>query len=216
MEKDMIINQVRLVYDYAYAELEKSVKNHILIDPNTLDQIVAGLWLIVKDTIGESWHLKNKVEFDESYAPCEESVNDVPAVEHDDEDHDIPTVEQHYAPVPSKRYCGEAMIKDDLVRLSKYDLCNLDFKVSVDHVGWKDDPEDSQHGKVPVWRAHVEFMRDDRTSLCGFFMFDEAGSAIANSVKSFDRMVENSPSVFGFLKEKPVECEKPDDIKEEK
>ena len=94
MEKDMIINQVRLVYDYAYAELEKSVKNHILIDPNTLDQIVAGLWLIVKDTLGESWHLKNKVEFDENCeVTCEKSDADVPDGTYDDEDHDIPAVE---------------------------------------------------------------------------------------------------------------------------
>lgn len=221
MEKDMIINQVRLVYDYAYAELEKSIKGHILIESNTLDQIVAGLWLIVKDTLGESWSLKNKVEFDNNCeAPCEESGDEVPAVEHDDEDHDIPAVEQYYAPSPNKRYCGEAMIKSDLIRLSKYDLLDYDFTVSVDHVGWKEDPYDPQYdpqrGKVPVWRVHVEFMRDDRTSSCGFFMFDEAGSAIDNSVKSFDRMVENSPSVFGFLKEKPVEREKPAENKEEK
>lgn len=197
MEKDMIINQVRLVYDYAYAELEKSVKGHTLIESNTLDQIVAGLWLIVKDTLGESWSLKNKVEFDDNCeAPCEESGDDVPAVEHDD------------APMPDKRYCGEAMIKSDLVRLSKYDLRGLDFKVSVYHVGWKDDPH---RGKIPVWKAYVEFLRDDRTSSCGFFMFNDAGSVIDNSVKAFDRMVDNSPSVFGFLKEKPVECEKSDD-----
>lgn len=205
MEKDMIINQVRLVYDYAYAELEKSVKGHILVNPNTLDQIVAGLWLIVKDTLGESWHLKNKIEFDDSCtAPCEESVDDVPAVEHDDEDHDIPAVEHEQ----NKSYCGEAMLKGDLVRLSKYDLLGLDFKVAVYHVGWKEDPH---RDKVPVWKAYVEFMRDDRTSSCGFFMFDEAGSAIDNSVKSFDRMVENSPSVFGFLKEKIRESDKPDE-----
>lgn len=81
MEKDMVINQVRLVYDYAYAELEKSVKSHTAVDQYALDRIVAGLFLIVRDTLGESWHLKNKVELDEDCVGTGTDGGDIAASE---------------------------------------------------------------------------------------------------------------------------------------
>lgn len=189
MEKDMIINQVRLVYDYAYAELEKSVKSHTAVDQATLDQIVAGLWLIVKDTLGDSWHLKNKVEFDDNCeVPCEESGDDVPAAEHDDAPVPVPAeCEQR------KRYCGDAMIKDDISRHSKYDLKGVDFKIPL--VEWVDNVDGHD-----VWRAFVEFLIGGKLTESSF-KFSEAGGAITNSAKAFDYMVSYLPQLGLRFKE---------------
>lgn len=181
MEKDMIINQVRLVYDCAYAALEKSVKNRILIDPNTMDQIVAGLWLIVKDTLGESWHLKNKIsmpEAEDSTSPCEEVDADAPV---------LAECEQR------KRYCGDAMIKDDIFRHSKYDLKGVDFSIPI--VEWADKVNGHD-----VWLARVEFVIDGKMTESSF-KFSEAGSAIVNSAKAFDDMVSCLPQLGLSFKE---------------
>ncbi len=188
MEKDMIINQVRLVYDCAYAALEKSVKNRILIDPDTMDQIVAGLWLIVKDTLGETWHLKNKISIPEADAnpceevyanPCEEADADVP----------VPVEPEEQR----KRYCGDAMIKDDICRHSKYDLKGVDFSIPL--VEWVDKVDGHD-----VWRAFVEFSIEGKLTESSF-KFSEAGSAIDNSVTAFDYMVSCLPQLGLRFKE---------------
>lgn len=194
MEKDMIINQVRLVYDCAYAALEKSVKNHILIDPDTLDQIVAGLWLIVKDTLGETWHLKNKISMPEAEAdaspreevyanPCEEAWKEA------DPDLPVPVENEEQR----KRYAGDAMIKDDICRHSKYDLKGVDFSIPL--VEWVDKVNGHD-----VWRAFVEFSIKGKLTESSF-KFSEAGSAIDNSVTAFDYMVSCLPQLGLRFKE---------------
>lgn len=192
MEKDMIINQVRLVYDCAYAALEKSVKNRILIDPNTMDQIVAGLWLIVKDTLVESWHLKNKIsmpEAEDNASPREETDDNTSPREEVDDDVPVPVVSEEQR----KRYAGDAMIKDDISRHSKYDLKGVDFSIPL--VEWVDNVDGHD-----VWRAFVEFLIEGKLTDSSF-KFSEAGSAITNSVKAFDYMVSCLPQLGLRFKE---------------
>lgn len=59
MQKQEIINQVRLVYDFAYG-VSKAAANKCLnkVDRADLDRIVGGLWLIVKSTLGESFRIE--------------------------------------------------------------------------------------------------------------------------------------------------------------
>lgn len=194
MEKDMIINQVRLVYDCAYAALEKSVRNRIPIDPNTMDQIVAGLWLIVKDTLGESWRLKNKIsmpEAEDTASSCEEAEDTASPSEEANDDVPVPVKSEEQR----KRYAGDAMIKDDIYRHSKYDLKGVDFSIPL--VEWVDNVDGHD-----VWRAFVEFLIEGKLTESDF-KFSEAGSSIVNSVKAFDYMVSCLPQLgLSFKEEK--------------
>jgi len=59
MQKQEIINQVRLVYDFAYG-VSKAAANKCLnkVDRQDLDRVIGGLWLIIKDTLGESFRIE--------------------------------------------------------------------------------------------------------------------------------------------------------------
>ena len=72
-EKQWIVSQVRLVYDYAIAQLEKASENRTLVGRHVLDQIVAGLWLVVKDTLGDGFSMDKKVREREEH-PSEDAL----------------------------------------------------------------------------------------------------------------------------------------------
>lgn len=92
-----------------------------------------------------------------------------------------------------KRYSGDAMIKDDICRHSKYDLKGVDFSIPL--VEWVDKVNGHD-----VWRAFVEFFIEGKLTESSF-KFSEAGSAIDNSVKAFDYMVSCLPELGLRFKE---------------
>ena len=75
-EKEWIVSQVRLVYDYAIAQLEKASENRTLVGRHVLDQIVAGLWLVVKDTLGDGFSMDKKVREREEH-PSEDALEEM-------------------------------------------------------------------------------------------------------------------------------------------
>ena len=88
------------------------------------------------------------------------------------------------------RYCGEAMLKDDIVRSSMYDLSGAKFDIGpVDFAGYLESVDPSEDN-IPIWRARAVFTVG-KCDVQFWFEFDEKGSAIANSVKAFDRMVHD-------------------------
>ena len=98
--------------------------------------------------------------------------------------------EKEPQPLDEPRYAGEAMLKDDIVRSSMYDLSDVKFDVGpVDFAGYIK-PIDPSDDNVPTWRARAVFTVGD-CEVQSWFEFDEKGSAIANSVKAFDRMVHD-------------------------
>lgn len=98
--------------------------------------------------------------------------------------------EKEPQPLDEPRYAGEAMLKDDIVRISMYDLSGAKFTVGpVDFAGYLESADPSEDN-VPTWRARAVFTVGD-CDVQFWFEFDEKGSAIANSVKEFDRMVHD-------------------------
>lgn len=79
------------------------------------------------------------------------------------------------------RYCGDAMLKDDICRGSKFDLRGVEF----DH-GRVVPAEMSMPGSSR-WATTFRFRFPKSGNIKEFSIeFDEEGSAIANSVKAFD------------------------------
>ena len=114
---------------------------------------------------------------------------------------DVPVADETVpdAPVPvepeeqRKRYSGDAMIKDDICRHSKYDLKGVDFSIPL--VEWVDKVNGHD-----VWRAFVEFLIEGKLTESSF-KFSEAGSAIDNSVNAVDYMVSCLPQLGLRFKE---------------
>ena len=94
---------------------------------------------------------------------------------------------------PEPRYSGEAMIKDDIFRHSKYDLKGVDFSIPL--VEWVDKVDGHD-----VWRAYVKFLIEGKLTESSF-KFSEAGGAIANSARAFDYMVSCLPNLGLRFKE---------------
>ena len=84
------------------------------------------------------------------------------------------------------RYCGDAMLKDDICRGSKFDLRGVEF----DH-GRVVPAEMSMPGSSR-WATTFRFRFPKSGNIKEFSIeFDEEGSAIANSVKAFDWAVHD-------------------------
>lgn len=84
------------------------------------------------------------------------------------------------------RYCGDAMLKDDICRGSKFDLRGVEF----DH-GRVVPAEMSMPGSSR-WATTFRFRFPKSGNVKEFSIeFDEEGSAIANSVKAFDWAVHD-------------------------
>lgn len=105
-------------------------------------------------------------------------------------------------PLDEPRYSGEAMLKDDIVRSSMYDLSDAKFSVGpVDFAGYIESI-DPHEDNIPIWRARAVFTVGG-CDVQFWFKFDEKGSAISNSVKAFDREIHDGilSACFGY---KPI------------
>ena len=85
------------------------------------------------------------------------------------------------------RYCGDAMLKDDICRGSKFDLRGVKF----DH-GRVVPAEGAEPGSSR-WATTFKFWFPKSGNIHQFSIeFDEEGSAIANSVKAFDWAIQDA------------------------
>lgn len=207
MTNQLMLSQVRLVYEYLCDEVTRckngSAPLSLMSNQHVLETARNGLFMVIRDTLGEGYDegYEEKMEAvgkDEALPPSaepkklEEKIMDGIRRR---ENKAVSEMEHDLVGSP-KRYCGDAMITDDIVRHSKYELGFYDLHIGP--VEWMG----SDNG-VDSWKAHVKFRYEAYdTVLSASFVFDERGSAIANSVKAFDRMLESLPFTRLALTEK--------------
>lgn len=92
-----------------------------------------------------------------------------------------------------KRYCGDAMLADDIVRHSIYDLHGLDLHIQDIRCLFMETDSDTGEA-VDVWQYDAIVRYDGRKH---FFTasFREDDHAISNSAAAFDRALENEFTV---------------------